>query len=164
MKRRRYALLVTPMPSFRMRDCRVDSFRPRRAAAPSGLATTQLVFWRLARICSRSASSSAVGVLPAGTAGTKPTKTARRGNPLTSAGYANRNQFPQAWREQQAQIVASSPASLAIENSIPPALSLCPPPVGPLPIGWVSPLANCRKSGMRRSHSGSSGSIGTCRR
>ena len=42
-------------------------------------------------------------------------------NPLTSAGYANRIQFLQAWREQQAQIVASSPASLAIANSIPPA-------------------------------------------
>ena len=52
MKRRRYALLVTPMPSFRMRDCRVDSFRPRRAAAPSGPAATQLLFLRVARICS----------------------------------------------------------------------------------------------------------------
>lgn len=53
-------------------------------------------FWRVARICSRSASSSASRMLPSGTVGTKPTKTARRGL--------------QAWREQQAQIVASSPS------------------------------------------------------
>jgi len=42
VKRRRYGLRVTRMPSFNKRDCRVDRFRPRRAAAPSGLATTQI--------------------------------------------------------------------------------------------------------------------------
>lgn len=102
-------------------------------------------FWRVARICSRSASSSASRMLPSGTVGTKPTKTARRGN------HSLR-------RVTQPQPVPSGLAGTTSAN--------CRVvPVGPLPIGWVSSSgANCRKSSMRRSLSGSSGSIGACRR
>ena len=121
MKRRRYALLVTPMPSFRMRDCRVDSFRPRRAAAPSGPAATQLLFLRVARICSplrlfqrfenvagRDCRNQADEDCKAGN------QSLRRVTPTATSSF-------RPGGNNKCEIVASSPASLAIANSIPPA-------------------------------------------
>ena len=52
------------MPSLRMRNCSVERFIPRRAAAPFGPATTQLLRSSAATMCRRSASSS-VSRLPA---------------------------------------------------------------------------------------------------
>lgn len=88
MKRRRYALLVTRMASFCLRDCKVDRFRPRRAAAPSGPATTQLfflessqdllalrLFQRFANVAFRDCRNQA-------------DEDGKAGEPLTSAGYA----------------------------------------------------------------------------
>lgn len=145
VKRRRYALLVTRMASFCMRDCRVDRFRPRRAAAPSGPATTQLfflessqdllalrLFQRFANVAFRDCRNQA-------------DEDGKAGEPLASAGYAT----------------ATSSFRPGGNNK----RKLSRRPVGPLPIGWVSSSgANCRKSSMRRSLSGSSGSIGACRR
>src|SRR5262249_44053929 len=61
-------LRETRMPSFCMRDGSVDRFNPSREAAPSGPATTQSLFSKAARICWRSASSSASRILPEGAA------------------------------------------------------------------------------------------------
>jgi len=164
VKRRRYGLGVTRMPGSCMRDCRVDRFRAKtRGSAvrtrhdPIGLLEISQdllalrLFQRCGSVAGRDCRNQADEDCKAGN------QSLRRVTPTATSSF-------RPGRNNKCEIVASSPASLAIENSIPPALSLCPPPVGPLPIGWVSPLANCRKSGMRRSHSGSSGSIGTCRR
>ena len=44
-----------------MRNCRVERFNPSRMAAPWGPASTHRVFFRVARMCARSASSSVCG-------------------------------------------------------------------------------------------------------
>lgn len=146
VKRRRYALPVTRMASFCMTRLQSRSLQAKtRGSAVRTRHDPIVLFGEEARICSRSASSSASRMLPSGTVGTKPTKTARRGN------HSLR-------RVTQPQPVPSGLAGTTSAN--------CRVvPVGPLPIGWVSSSgANCRKSSMRRSLSGSSGSIGACRR
>ena len=52
------AYLLEGMPSFRILDCRVVRFMPRRAAAPTGPPTTQRLCSRALRMWSLSASSS----------------------------------------------------------------------------------------------------------
>ena len=54
------------MPSFCMRDWRVERLRPKRAAAPPGPATIQFAFSKAARICFRSDSARAARTSPAG--------------------------------------------------------------------------------------------------
>src|ERR1700744_2835086 len=50
------------MPSVCMRDCTVERFMPRMAAAPLGPATIQLAFSSAPRICCRSTSSRAARI------------------------------------------------------------------------------------------------------
>ena len=57
------------MPSFCIRDCSVDRLIPKRAAAPFGPATVQLVCSSAATICWRSVSSSTSRMLRAASLG-----------------------------------------------------------------------------------------------
>ena len=106
-----------------------DAFRMEVSGSLAGsAASTAYEAWRVARLL------------------------ARRARLVVDVSYVTRvdeygEAVLQAWQKQEVQIVASSPASLAIVNSIP----RTPVPSAPRTLGgFLAQAANCRKSGKRR--------------
>lgn len=145
MKRRRYALVVTRMASFCMTRLQSRSLQAKTRGSAVRTRHDPIVFLESSQDLLALRLFQRFANVAFRDCRNQADEDGKAGEPLTSAGYAT----------------ATSSFSLAGTTSA----NCRVVPVGPLPIGWVSSSgANRRKSSMRRSLSGSSGSIGACRR